>query len=73
MEEIPDWLQRMLTEHEELSPKVQKLYDFINSSKVFVGLDEKRKELLRTQYRAMSMYEDALNERIELEMESINL
>lgn len=58
------FLERLIEEEEELSSKVTKLSDFIESSSVYRKLEDIQKVLLCTQVNAMNMYLHILNERI---------
>ena len=58
------FLERLVQEEEELSSKIEKLSDFIESSSVYRELEDLQKVLLCTQVNAMNMYLHILNERI---------
>lgn len=58
------FLERLIEEEEELSSKVTKLSDFIESSPVYRKLEDIQKVLLCTQFHTMTMYLHILNERI---------
>jgi len=56
--------QRMLAEYAELDSRLKKLCAFLESE-AFQALDERERELLQTQARAMNAYHNALLCRIE--------
>lgn len=61
---LQPWQKRVVTEHEELVEKRQKLAQFSNTPE-FAALDDTDKGLLHKQYHAMVDYASALRQRIE--------
>ena len=60
------YVERMIEESRQLDERIEKLGLFINSNTKFQALDEKNKQLLREQYKAMTAYANILNERIKI-------
>ena len=61
-------LERMLEEQKELCEKIGKLCDFISKNTIFDNLSKDEKYDLLLQHKAMSMYRDILQHRIDREM-----
>ena len=61
-------LERMLNEQKELCEKIGKLSDFITKNIIFDNLPKDEKYDLLLQHKAMSMYRDILQHRIDREM-----
>ena len=61
-------LERMLNEQKELCEKIEKLGEFISQNQIFDTLSKDEKYDLLLQYKAMSMYRDILQHRIDREM-----
>ena len=61
-------VERMLNEQKELCEKIGKLSDFISKSTIFDNLSKDEKYDLLLQLKAMSMYRDILQHRIDREM-----
>ena len=61
-------VERMLNEQKELCEKIGKLCDFISKSTIFDNLSKDEKYDLLLQHKAMSMYRDILQHRIDREM-----
>lgn len=62
---MQDWQKRVLEEHAELSDKVIKLSDFINSD-AFDAVDAENQDLLRQQRAAMVSYMTILSKRVSM-------
>ena len=62
-------VERMLNEQKELCEKIGKLCDFISKSTIFDNLSKDEKYDLLLQHKAMSMYRDILQHRIDRAME----
>lgn len=62
---MESYLERMIAEKSELSIKIDKLFNFMNTD-LFKELHEQKKALLKIQYRAMETYLQCLTERIKL-------
>ena len=62
-------VERMLNEHVELCKKILKLGDFITDNNIFKTLSEDEQYDLLLQHKAMSMYRDVLQHRIDREIE----
>lgn len=63
MSDHPEYVKRMLAEHDELKPRVQKLNEFI-AGPVFKTLDQADKVLMYVQLNAMEIYSAALGQRL---------
>ena len=63
--EIPEYLQRLLTERDDVDFKIQKLVSFMNEPK-FPKLRIAERTLMRSQLSAMTDYLAILNQRIAL-------
>ena len=61
-------VERMLNEQKELCEKMAKLGEFISKNPIFDTLSNDEKYDLLLQYKAMSMYRDVLQHRIDREM-----
>ena len=61
-------VERMLNEQKELCEKIEKLGEFISQNPIFDTLSKDEKYDLLLQYKAMSMYRDILQHRIDREM-----
>ena len=62
-------VERMLNEQKELCEKIGKLSDFITKNIIFDNLPNDEKFDLLLQYKAMVMYRDILQHRIDRAME----
>ena len=62
-------VERMLNEQKELCEKIGKLSDFITKNIIFDNLSKDEKFDLLLQYKAMVMYRDILQNRIDRAME----
>ena len=62
-------VERMLNEQKELCEKIGKLSDFITKNIIFDNLPKDEKFDLQLQYKAMVMYRDILQHRIDRAME----
>ena len=62
-------VERMLNEKKELCEKIGKLSDFITKNIIFDNLPKDEKFDLLLQYKAMVMYRDILQHRIDRAME----
>ena len=62
-------VERMLNEQKELCEKIGKLSDFITKNIIFDNLPKDEKFDLLLQYKAMVMYIDVLQHRIDRAME----
>lgn len=60
---MPDWLQRLLQEREELDQRIQRLTDFLVSDKLQT-VNRYQQALLHTQQGHMCAYRTVLDERI---------
>lgn len=58
----------MLNEQVELCEKIRKLAEFISRNQIFDNLSKDEKYDLMLQYKAMEMYRDILQHRIDREM-----
>ena len=70
MDNRPEHVKRMYKEWKELQAKLVDIYYFIECSKTFTELDEKKQKLLTDQKSAMYSYQDILTERLKLEERS---
>ena len=61
-------VERMLNEHVELCEKITKLGEFISKNKIYDNLSKDEKYDLLLQHKAMSMYRDILQHRIDREI-----
>ena len=61
-------VERMLNEQVELCEKITKLGEFISKNQIFDTLSKDEKYDLLLQHKAMSMYRDILQHRIDREM-----
>ena len=61
-------VERMLNEQKELCDKIGKLCDFISKSTIFGNLSKDEKFDLLLQYKAMVVYRDILQRRIDRAM-----
>ena len=66
---MPDYVQRMVDEADELKKKISSLFDF-TKGEVFKTLTSRKQVLMSEQYKAMSDYHWILTMRIKLELES---
>lgn len=62
---VPPHVQRMIDEYNELKNRINKLYNFITTNKIFNELSDDEKEDMRNQLDCMSKYIDCLNRRLE--------
>lgn len=58
--------QRVVDEYNELTDKINRLEDFLQSEKFTVIVSEEEQILLAIQFQAMQRYQEILLERIEL-------
>jgi len=63
----PPHLLRMIEEDNDLSLKMLNLDSFIGVNPIYENLTDRQKELLSIQLGCMTLYRNALRERIELE------
>ena len=61
-------VERMLNEQMELCEKITKLGEFITQNPIFDKLSKDEKYDMMLQHKAMSMYRDILQHRIDREM-----
>ena len=61
-------VERMLNEQEELCDKIAKLGDFISHSQVYDNLSKDEKYDMLLQHKAMTMYSNILQNRIDRAM-----
>lgn len=64
-DDIPPHVQRMIDEHNELKNRINKLYNFITTNKLFNELSADEQEDMRKQLEYMSKYIDCLDSRLE--------
>ena len=61
-------VERMLNEQKELCEKIEKLGDFISSNHIFDKLSKDERYDMLLQHKAMAMYRDILQHRIDRAM-----
>lgn len=66
---MSDFKDRLVTEHSELSEKIEKLSNFLESER-FSDIDKEQQELLKQQYQVMLEYQQILIQRIKLLQEN---
>lgn len=64
-DDIPPHVQRMIDERNELSNRAQKLYNFINSNRIFETLSSEEQEDMRNQLESMTKYLESLERRLK--------
>lgn len=63
--DTPPHVQRMIDERNELSNRAQKLYNFINSNRIFETLSSEEQEDMRNQLESMTKYLESLERRLK--------
>lgn len=64
-DDVPPHVQRMIDERNELSNRAQKLYNFINSNRIFETLSSEEQEDMRNQLESMTKYLESLEKRLK--------
>lgn len=64
-DDVPPHVQRMIDERNELSNRAQKLYNFINRSRIFETLSSEEQEDMRNQLESMTKYLESLERRLK--------
>lgn len=64
-DDVPPHVRRMIDEHNELKNRINKLYNFITTNKLFNELSDDEQEDMRKQLEYMSKYIDCLDSRLE--------
>lgn len=64
-DDVPPHVQRMIDERNELSNRAQKLYNFINSNRIFETLSSEEQEDMRNQLESMTKYLESLERRLK--------